>query len=222
MWCVPNLTPEFIKRMENLLRLYSKPYNPQKPIICIDEKSKQLLEETRIGTNTKAKKPRRRDYEYKRNGTKNIFVAIEPKGGHREVTVTKRRTKPDFAKEIRRIVDLPRYEASKKIHFVVDNLNTHFKKSFYETFEKEEAERILSKIQFHYTPKHASWLNMAEIEIGILDRQCIKVRIPTEKKLKSQIRSWKKERNKNKAMIFWKFTVKEARAKFKYGGSKLS
>lgn len=221
MWCVSEITPEFIERMENLLTLYSQPYNALAPVLCFDEKSKQLLEETRLSQNTEAGKPRRKDYEYKRNGTRNIFVCVEPKGGHREVTVTRHRKRSDFAKEIRRIVELPRYARAEKIHCVVDNLNTHFEKSFYGTFEKEEAERILSKMRFHYTPKHASWLNMAEIEIGILDRQSIRGRIPTQEMLTSQICFWKKERNKSKAMISWTFTVKDARKKFKYASTKL-
>ena len=136
--------------------------------------------------------------------------------GHEEIKVTAHRTRPDFAKEIQRIVDLPRYRDAEKIHLVLDNLNTHFEQSFTKTFTQEEAERILSKIQFHYTPKHASWLNMAEIEIGILDRQCIRGRMPTEEKLVRNITAWNNERNKQHATITWKFTVQDARVKFKY------
>lgn len=223
MWCIPKITPEFIKKMEEVLTLYAKPYNSKEPVLCFDEKSKQLTENLRPTKNIKAKKPRKKDYEYKRNGTRNIFMSIEPKGGHREIAVTKYRKKIDFVKEIKRIINLPRYKTAKKIHFVLDNLNIHFEKSFFEIYGKEEAKKIMRRIKFHHTPKHASWLNMAEIEIGILDRQCIPGRIPTEDKLKSQIRLWKKERNKNKAVISWKFTVKDARKKFKYEiGSKLS
>ncbi len=222
MWCVPNLSPEFIERMEDLLRLYAKPYNPQEPVLCFDEKSKQLIAETRPSRNTKAGTPRRKDYEYRRNGTRNIFVTTEPKGGHREVTVTAHRKRPDFAREIKRITELSRYETADTIHIVLDNLNTHFVKSFLETYGKAETLKILSRIQFHYTPKHASWLNMAEIEIGILDRQSIRGRLPTEQKLVSQIQAWKKERNKHKAMVCWKFTVAEARKKFNYAPTELS
>jgi hypothetical protein len=221
MWCIPNITPEYIERMEDVLTLYAKPYDPKEPVLCSDEKSKQLLGETRPTQNTKAGKVKRNDYEYTRNGTRNLFVTIEPQGGHREVRVTKRRTKKDFAKEIKRVINLPRYQEAKKIHFVLDNLNTHFEKSFLETFGERETRGILSRIQFHYTPKHASWLNMAEIEIGILNRQCIRGRIPTEKALKRKVRVWSRERNKQKRTIEWSFTVKKAREKFKYCRSKL-
>jgi len=222
MWCMPKITPEFLKNMEDVLTLYEKPYDKKEPVLCFDEKSKQLIRDTRKTKSAKEGKPKRRDYEYKRNGTRNIFVTTEPKGGHREVTVTKRRTRVDFAEEIRRIVTLKRYSETTKIHFVLDNLNTHFEKSIIETFEKEGAERILSKIQFHHTPKHASWLNMAEIEIGILDRQCIKGRIPTEAKMKTKIVAWKAARNREEMKINWKFTVKDARVKFKYDETNLS
>ena len=203
--------------MEDVLDLYEKPYNAKEPVICFDEKSKQLIADTREIQLAKEGKPKRRDYEYKRNGTRNIFVTVEPKGGHREITVTKRRTRADFAKEIQRIVDLPRYADALKVHIVLDNLNTHFEKSLIETLKKEESERLISKIQFHHTPKHASWLDMAEIEIGILDRQCLKGRISTETKMKTKIEAWKKVRNENGAKINWKFTTKDARVKFKYG-----
>lgn len=219
---MPKITPEFLTNMEDVLNLYEKPYDSNEPVLCFDEKSKQLIMDTRPVQAAKEGKPKRKDYEYKRNGTRNIFVTIEPKGGHREVAVTKRRTKSDFAEEIRRIVDLPKYAETSKIHFVLDNLNTHFEKSLIETFGKEEAERVLSRIQFHHTPKHASWLNMAEIEIGILDRQCIRGRIPTETKMKTKIAAWSAARNEEGAKINWKFTVKEARVKFKYVGTELS
>lgn len=194
--------------MEDILTLYAKPYDPKKPVLCCDEKSKQLLKETRPTQNTKAGKARRSDYEYTRNGTRNLFVTIEPKGGHREVRVTKRRTKKDFAREIKRVINLPMYREAEKIHVVLDNLNTHFAPSFLETFGKREAKNILKRIQFHYTPKHASWLDMAEIEIGILNRQCIRGRIPTEKALKRKVRVWSRERNKQKKTIEWSFTLR--------------
>jgi len=204
--------------MEDILTLYAKPYDHHEPVLCVDEKSKQLIEDTRVVQNTKEGALRKRDYEYKRNGTRNIFVTVEPRGGYREVTVTKHRKKPDFAKEIKRIIDLPRYREGQKIHLVLDNLNTHFEKSFLETFGIEETKRLMGRLQFHYTPKHASWLNMAEIEIGILDRQCIRGRIPTEEKLTERISHWMTERNRQEALITWKFNVKDARAKFKYEG----
>lgn len=222
MWCIPTVTPEFIERMEHVLDLYTKPYDPQEPILCFDEKSKQLLKDTRAIQEAKEGRLRHRDYEYKRNGTRNIFVAVEPKGGYREAIVTNRRTKQDFAREMKRIVELSRYRACTKIHIVLDNLNIHSEKSLYKTFDERQAEAIMSRLQFHYTPKHASWLNMAEIEIGILNRQCIRGRIPTEERLEEKIRAWQAERNEHKAMIRWRFTAKDAREKFIYKPAKLS
>lgn len=216
MWCIPEVTPEFVERMEHVLTLYGKPYDPKEPVICFDEKSKQLIEDTRPTQETKARQARRRDYEYKRNGTRNLFVAIEPKGGYRTVSVTNFRKRADFAREIKRIANLLRYRKAKRIHIVLDNLNTHGERSFLETFGAEETKRLMERIEFHHTPKHASWLNMAEIEIGIMDRQCTKGRIPTEQALREKISFWKRERNKKKATINWKFTVKDAREKFRY------
>lgn len=222
MWCIPNVTPEFVERMEEILGLYQKPYDPQEPVLCFDEKSKQLIKDTRSIQRAKEKRLMHRDYEYERNGTRNIFVTVEPKGGHRKVAVTNHRKKPDFAKEIKRIVGFPRYRTAKVIHIVLDNLNTHFEKSFTETFSTKEAERIMDRIQFHYTPKHASWLNMAEIEIGIFSRQSIKGRIGTEEQLKEHAKIWEKGRNQEHAMINWKFTTKDARKKFKYKPKRLN
>ncbi len=216
MWCVPKLTPLFIERMEDVLDLYAKPYDAKEPVICFDEKSKQLIGDTRAVKNTAEGKPRRQDYEYERHGTRNIFVTVEPKGGYRTVRVTPQRKKPDFAKEIRRIVELSRYEKAKKIHIVLDNLNTYFEKSLAETFGKKETRSMMRRIRFHHTPCHASWLNMAEIEIGILSRQSIRGRVPTEEKLAEKIAAWQKERNRGKATIAWRFTVDQARKKFKY------
>lgn len=216
MWCVPSLTPEFIERMEEILALYRKPYDAHEPVICFDEKSKELHADIRPVMHAKERRPRKRDYEYRRNGTANIFLAVEPKGGRRETTVTARRTKTDFAKEINRIAGLSCYKTATKIHVVLDNLNTHFKSSFHKTFQKAKAKRLLSRLCFHYTPKHASWLNMAEIELSILSRQVLTGRIPTSAELVARIRRWKCERNKKKAMIHWKFTKKDARNVFKY------
>jgi hypothetical protein len=202
--------------MEKLLALYGKPYNPEEPVICFDEKSKELHADTRPVIHAKEYRPRKRDYEYRRNGVANIFLAVEPKGGRREVRVTKRRTKSDFAGEIQRITMLPCYKTAKKIHLVLDNLNTHFASSFYETFPKQEARRLQKRIRFHYTPKHASWLNMAEIELSILSRQALSCRIPTRADMAKRLRRWQHRRNKVRAMIQWTFTKKDARKTFKY------
>lgn len=208
MWCIAKITPEYRKRMYDLLNLYEKPYNPKHPVICIDEKSKQLIGENRIPIPMKPGSPVKYDYEYKRNGTRNIFVAVEPKAGKRKIQVTKRRTKKDFAKFVQELIK--DYSEAIKIHIVLDNLNTHFESSFYETFNKKEAKRILKRIEFHYTPKHASWLNMAEIEINILSNQCIAWRIPTEEQLIKQIIPWEQQRNKEEKKIIWKFTKQDA------------
>ena len=216
MWCIPEITEEFIARMEHLCNLYAQPYNPKEPVICFDEKSKQLIADTRNPIPAQAGRPAKSDYEYQRNGTRNIFLAIEPLGGWREATATKRRTKKDFAKEIYRIVNLARYKDADHINLVMDNLNTHFESSFIETFGEEKTKEILKKLVFHYTPKHASWLDMAEIELSILSRQALGGKIPTEANLKSRLRHWQKQRNAKKSKINWKFTVKDARSVFKY------
>lgn len=215
MWCVPKLTPEYIQRMEHLLDVYELPYNENEPVVCIDEKSKQLIQNTRTTLHMTAHAPRRMDYEYKRNGTRNIFCAVEPRGGYRNIEVTARRTKVDFAQFVRTLVDT-HYATARIIHIVCDNLNTHFAGSFYETFEKDEADRILSRIQFHYTPKHASWLDMAEIELSVLSRTAIKGRVPTEAELVSRVQRFQDARNNKRAMINWTFTKTKARRVMKY------
>ena len=214
MWCIAEITDEYQKRMMNLLKLYEQEYDPEYPVICFDEKSKQLLSSKRQFIQAKPGKTKRVDYEYKRHGTVNIFVATEPKGKFRTVKATKRRTRQDFAKEIKRIAKLQRYDKAKKIHFVLDNLNTHFEKSFYETFSKTEAKNILQRIKFHYTPKHASWLNMAEIEINVLSSQCLDKQIPTISKMRKHIAKWKEDRNRTRKGINWQFTRKKAKKKF--------
>lgn len=152
MWCIPTLTPEFIERMEDVLDLYAKPYNPREPVICFDEKSKQLLEDIKHPQQANKGKLRRRDYEYKRRGAVNIFLSVEPYAGYRSAIATKRRTKADFARELRRIIQLPRYQRAKTIHIVLDNLNTHNEQSLEETFGKQKTKKIMRHIRFHYTP----------------------------------------------------------------------
>lgn len=215
MWCIAEITDEYRKRMMDILKIYEKSYDPLYPVICFDEKSKQLLDDIRRPIQAKAGKIRKVDYEYKRNGTANIFVAVEPKGKFRTVRTTERRTKTDFAKEIKRITQLSRYDNAKKIHIILDNLNTHFEKSFYETFSQTEAQKILQRIKFHYTPKHASWLNMAEIEINVLSGQCLGRHIAALKDLRKQTSVWTKHRNKKNIGIKWRFTRIKAEAKFK-------
>jgi hypothetical protein len=209
MWCIGRITAEYRERMYDLLGLYAQPYDPAEPVVCLDEKSKQLLEQTRPPLPAAPGQIAKEDYEYKRAGTRNLFVAVEPKAGHREVEVTRRRTKPDFVAFVQ-FLALEVYAQARKIHLVVDNLNTHFRASFEEVLGLKRATAFLSRLEFHYTPKHASWLNMAEIEIGILDRQCTGRRIGDEARLRSEVRAWEQQRNQARCRIDWKFTRQQA------------
>jgi len=195
--------------MYRLLELYQEAYDPNQPLVCMDEKSKQLLENNRPPIKAKPGKLEKYDYEYKRKGTCNIFVAVEPKGGIRFIKVTDTRTKKDFADFVEDLVER-HFAKADYIQLVLDNLNTHFEGSLFETFGKRKANRLLKKIRFIYTPKHASWLNMAEIEINIMDRQCTGGRIESKKKLESNVMGWSKERNSHKCKIEWKFTRQDA------------
>lgn len=212
MWCIGKITAEYRKRMYDLLRLYHKPLDRKRPVICMDEKSKQLLADTRPALPLKPGKPLKPDHEYKRKGTRNIFVAVEPKGGRRLAEVTKRRTKQDFARFMEKLSKT--YAKAKIIIIILDNLNTHFPASFYETFNAKKAKQLLKRFEFHYTPKHASWLNMAEIEIGIFDAQCLGGRrIDTEAKLIREVKALTNYRNRHKKQIHWAFTKRKADAK---------
>ena len=199
--------------MEHLLTLYARPYDPLYPVICFDEKSYQLLADSRVTLPLRPKHPRRQDYEYRRRGTRNLFVMVEPLAGHRHVLLTKRRTKADFARAVRYLADVL-YPNAKCIELVLDNLNTHTYQALVETFGILEAHRIMRRVCFHYTPVHASWLNMAEIEIGILSRQCLRCHIPSEQMLQSHLTAWQQFRNHQGAMIHWSFSLKDARRVF--------
>ena len=195
--------------MYNILNLYEEKYDPKKPLICLDEKPKQLLGDKRTPIPIKPGSPEKYDYEYVRNGTANIFVAVEFKAGKRVTQVTQRRTRMDFA-EFMKILITKNYSEAEIVRLVTDNLNIHNEKSFYETFGEEEAKQILEKIEFHYTPKHASWLNAAEIEINVMDTECTKRRIGNIGTLTNEVAAWMKRRNENKKKINWKFTKKNA------------
>ena len=195
--------------MYDVLDLYEEPYDPKRPLVNLDEKPKQLLGEKRIPIPMKPGSPEKYDYEYVRNGTANIFVAVEIKAGKRVTQVTERRTRKDFALFVKMLVD-GKYQNVEVIRLVVDNLNTHNEKSFYETFSKEEAEKVLSKIEFHYTPKHASWLNTAEIEINVMDIECTDRRTGDMETLTQEVVAWTKRRNDQKKKINWKFTRDKA------------
>lgn len=212
MWCIPKLTPEFKERMEDLLELYEKPLDAKHPVVCLDEKSKQLLEDSRSGYSPLPGKTAIRDYEYVRHGTRNIFVAVEPKGGRHFTKVTQRRTKKDYAEFLLELMDA--YPDAETLHIVQDNLNTHSEKSLLLAFGKRKTKQMMKQIKFHFTPKHASWLNMVEVEIGILSRQCLKGRIPSEEKMKLEVTAWTKDRNKRSSLIKWGFSTDKAKIAF--------
>jgi hypothetical protein len=209
MWCVGKLTEEYRCRMYDLLDLYARPFRASEPVVCVDEKSKQLLRHSRSPLPIRPGVPVRQDYEYKRAGTRNLFVAVEPKGGRREVSVTARRTKADFVAFVSDLVGRV-YAKARRIHLVADNLNTHFRKSFEDVLGVKAAQEMLRRVEFHYTPKHASWLNMAEIEIGILDRQCLDRRLPNQATLTAEVSAWQQRRNDEQRCIEWSFTRQDA------------
>ncbi|MGH8336282.1 MAG: IS630 family transposase, partial [Gammaproteobacteria bacterium] len=194
MWCIGELTAEYRKRMYELLELYARPYDAREPVICLDEKSKQLLRETRPPLPAEPGELRKEDYEYERAGTCNIFVAVEPRGQRRSAEVTDRRTKIDFVAFVCRMLRRG-YSHARKVHLVLDNLNTHMRESFEEVLGLKTAAIVLRRIEFHYTPKHASWLNMAEIEIGILQRQCLARCAAEQTVLATEVAAWQRRRN---------------------------
>jgi hypothetical protein len=196
--------------MEDLLDLYAEPLDPARPVVGFDESSKQLVAETRLPLPLAPGHPERFDTEYARNGTANLFLFVQPRGGWRHVTVTDRRTKDDFAHQMQALVDRHCPEAT-VIRVVLDNLNTHTPAALYATFPAAEARRILRKLEFHYTPVHGSWLNMAELEFSLLSRQCLGRRIPDRESLTTEISAWETARNEQRATITWQFTVEDAR-----------
>ena len=201
--------------MEAILDLYAESYDPLRPLIGFDEFPYQMVAEKRLPLPLQPGKPARYDYEYCRMGTCNLFMFFQPQAGWRHVQVTERRTKQDFAHCMKDLVDIhfPEVEA---IRVVLDNLNTHTPASLYETFAPEEARRIMRKLEFHYTPKHASWLNIAEIEISVLDRQCLDRRLPEMALVCSEVAAWEDRRNQQQAKVNWQFTNLKARSKLEY------
>ena len=195
--------------MYDLLNLYGRPFRRREPVICLDEKSKQLLKDSRVPLPIRPGMPVRQDYEYVRSGTCNLFVAVEPKGGRRTVLVTDRRTKPDFVAFVQYLLEQV-YAKARRVHLVMDNLNTHFRKSFEEVLGAKVAKKLLRRVVFHYTPKHASWLNMAEIEIGVLDRQCLNRRLPDRDTIVTEVDAWQQRRNGDQRRIEWSFTRQDA------------
>jgi transposase len=209
MWCVGKLTEKYRRRMYDLLDLYARPFRSKEPVICLDEKSKQLLKDSRPPLSIKPGTPLRMDYEYVRGGTCNLFVAVEPKGGRRTVQITDHRAKTDFVAFVQYLLEQV-YAKARRIHLVLDNLNTHFRKCFEEVLGVKVAHKLLRRVVFHYTPKHASWLNMAEIEIGILDRQCLDRRLPDRDTLAHEVDAWERRRNDAQQGIEWTFSRQDA------------
>ena len=200
--------------MEDILSVYKRDFNPAEPLICMDETSRQLVKETRRAIPAKAGRPARYDYEYDRNGVCNLIMFFEPLGGKRHVSLTDRRTKVDWAMQIKELLDV-HYRSAEKVTLVMDNLNTHTGASLYEVFEPHEARRLLDRLDIHYTPKHGSWLNMAEIELGVLTRQCLNRRIPDKQTLSAEVAAWEHRRNTSEVSVNWRFTTTEARIKLK-------
>lgn len=214
-WCIPpKANAEFVCAMEDILEVYHRPYDPKRPLVCMDEATKQQVKETRAPRPAQPGVPQRYDYTYERNGTSTLFMISAPLEGWRHVEVTDRKTAIDWAHRMKELVDL-HFPQADQILLVSDNLNTHKPAALYEAFPPEEARRILEKIEWHYTPKHGSWLNMAEIEISVLQRQCLNRRMPDQALVKQEVAAWQKDRNQTDAKIDWRFTIEEARIKLK-------
>ena len=209
----PNGSGAFVANMEMVLDVYKRPFNPRFPVVCMDESPKQLIGETRILIPASPGQPMKHDYEYKRNGTCNIFLSCEPLAGKRMVAVTESKKKQDWAHFVEKIAE--QYKDAEKITLVMDNLNTHTPGSLYETFSPEKAKAIWDKFEFVYTPKHGSWLNMAEIELNVLSGQCLKRRIEDIDTVRKEVDAWQKARNNKKAKVNWQFTTDNARIKLK-------
>jgi DDE superfamily endonuclease len=200
--------------MEDVLDVYRRPYDPQRPQVCMDETTKQLVGESRTPLPAEPGQPERYDDEYVRNGVANLFMFFEPLRGFRQVKVTEQRTKADWARAIQELVDDP-YPDAETIVLVLDNLNTHTPAAFYEVFDPAQAKRLADRLEIHYTPKHGSWLNMAEIELSVLARQCLDRRIPDAGPLAGEVRAWETRRNTLGASVDWRFTTSDARIKLK-------
>ena len=214
MWCVPKLDDEFIERMEDLLRLYEKPYCAAEPVVCLDEKPVQCLADKRTTVRVRNGSVRR-DYEYVRHGTANVFCAIEPKAGRHFTKPTNNRKKPEIARMLRDIA--ARYPDARTIHLVMDNLRGHSRTCLEETFGESRGRELWSRFTVHYTPKHGSWLNQAEIEISVYANQCLgRRRISSLPELRTETAAWRRRANRRRVKIDWKFTVEKAREKFRY------
>jgi len=215
MWCIPpRANAEFVCAMENVLEAYHQPYDPKRPLVCMDETNKQLVRETRIPIGPRPGQPERFDYEYERNGTANIFMFCEPLRGWRHVDVTHRRTRVDFALEIKQLLEV-HYPEAERVQLVMDNLNTHALSSLYEAFQPAEARALAERLEIVHTPKHGSWLNIAEIELSVLARQSLSHRIPDRSTLQREIAAWESTRNAAETPVDWRFTTADARIKLR-------
>lgn len=212
-WVIPpDANAEFVACMEDVLDVYQLPYDPEVPVVCMDEMSKQLVVELSVPIPAAPGRVARSDYEYQRNGTVNVFMFTEPLIGWRQAMVTDRRTKVDWALAVRELLDV-RYPEARFVRLVMDNLNTHNISSLYEAFDPEEARRLAKRLEIHYTPKHGSWLNIAECELSVLSRQCLDRRIPTKDDFEREVRAWEAERNESTVGVVWHFTAADARVK---------
>ena len=210
----PNANAAFVAGMEDVLEVYQRPQDPTYPVVCVDETSKQLIAETRVPIPAKPGRPARHDYEYERNGTANLFMMFAPLEGWRRVKVTDRHTALDYAQVLKELSDT-HFPKAKKIILVQDNLNIHKPASLYEAFPAAEARRLVERFEWHYTPKHGSWLDMAEFEISVLSRQCLDRRIANKQTLIEEVAAWQDSRNKHHAKADWQFTTADARVKLK-------
>ena len=209
-WCIPEASAEFVAKMEDVLSVYERPYDPLRPVVCIDEMNRQLVEETRIPCGSG--QPEKVDSEYVRKGVMDVFMIAEPLAGKRDTVVTEKRTAIDFAHILQRTSDVL-YPQAEKIVLVTDNLNTHTTASLYKAFPPEEARRLADRFEWHYTPKHGSWLDMAEIEIGVMSRQALGKPLPDLESFKQQVHAWTVSRNKEHVKINWQFKTQDARIK---------
>lgn len=210
----PKANAGFVAAMEDVLEVYARPYDPKRPQVCVDEGGKQLIGDVRPPLPVRPGTPRREDYEYRRHGMANLFMVFEPLAGQRQVEVTERKTNQDFARLIKRLVD-DWYPTAETIVLVLDNLSTHGPAALYETFAPAEARRLVEKLEWHYTPKHGSWLNVAEMELSVVARQCLDRRIPDLQALRREVAVWVATRNAAVAKVEWQFTTTDARIKLK-------
>jgi hypothetical protein len=210
----PKASAAFVANMEDVLDVYARPYEPKRPVVTIDEGGKQLIGDVRPPLPTRPGRPKRQDYEYTRAGMANLFLAFEPLAGRRRVEVTERKTSADFARFARRVLD-EWYPAADRVVFVLDNLSTHAPAAFYEAFPPAEARRLCERVEWHYTPKHGSWLNVAELELSVLARQCLDRRIPDIGTLRREVAAWEADRNAAVVTVDWQFTTADARTRLK-------